>query len=75
MTATVTELGRIGQELWRQCCKLSAQKNHECFQDDFQLKVYVVHQQDRLLSCQLRPAFPTAWKECGAVRLQTGIVH
>ena len=35
----------------------------------------VMHQQDHLLSCQLRPAFPPAWKECGAVRLQTGIVH
>ena len=44
--------------------------------------INVVHQQDRLLSCQLRPVFPPAWKECGAVRLsggaarlQTGIVH
>ena len=37
--------------------------------------VYVVHQQDRLLSWQLRPAFPPAWKECGAVRFQMGIVY
>ena len=41
-----------------------------------------MHQQDHLLSCQLRPTFPPAWKECGAVRLsgeavrlQTGIIH
>ena len=33
-----------------------------------------MHQQDRLLSCQLHPAFPPAWKECGAIRLQTGTV-
>ena len=26
-------------------------------------QIYVVHQQDRLLSCQLRPTFPPAWKE------------
>ena len=25
--------------------------------------IYVVHLQDRLLSCQLRPAFPLGWKE------------
>ena len=44
--------------------------------------LYVMHQQDRLLSCQLCPTFPPAWKECGAirlsveaVRLQTGIIH
>ena len=36
--------------------------------------VYVMHQQDRLLSCQLCPAFPPAWKECGAVWLQADIV-
>ena len=48
-----------------------------------------MHQQDRLLSCQLRPTFPPAWKECGtmslsggavrllggAIRLQTGIIY
>ena len=34
----------------------------------------VVHQQDCLLSCQLRPTFPPAWKECGAVRLQVDTV-
>ena len=33
-----------------------------------------MHQQDHLLSCQLRPAFPPAWKECGAVRLQANII-
>ena len=27
--------------------------------------VYVVQQQDRLLSCQLRPTFPPGWTECG----------
>ena len=37
--------------------------------------IYVMHQQDHLLSCQLHPAFPPAWKECGAVRLQMDIVH
>ena len=35
---------------------------------------YVVPQQDHLLSCQLCPAFPPAWKEWGAIRLQVGIV-
>ena len=46
------------------------------------LDIYVVHQQDRLLFCQLRPTFPPAWKEfgtvrlsAGAVRLQMGIIH
>ena len=34
-----------------------------------------MHQQDHLLSCQLRPTFPPGWKECGAIRLQVGIVH
>ena len=34
-----------------------------------------MHQQEHLLSCQLRPAFPPAWKECGAIRFQTVIVH
>ena len=41
-----------------------------------------MYQQDHLLSCQLRPTFPPAWKECGvmrltggATRLQMGIVH
>ena len=37
--------------------------------------VYVVHQPDRLLSCQLRPTFPPAWKECGAVRLSGGAIR
>ena len=36
--------------------------------------VYVVHPQDRLLSCQLRPAFPPGWKEDGAIWLQASIV-
>ena len=27
--------------------------------------ISVVHQQDHLLSCQLHPTFPPAWKECG----------
>ena len=27
--------------------------------------IYVMHQQDRLLSCQLHPTFPPAWTECG----------
>ena len=31
--------------------------------------IYVVPLQDRLLSCQLRPTFPPAWKEQGTVRL------
>ena len=31
--------------------------------------IYVVHQQDCLPSCQLRPTFPPAWKEGGAIRL------
>ena len=30
-------------------------------EDNFQ--IYVMHQQDRLLSCQLCPTFPPAWKE------------
>ena len=37
--------------------------------------IYVVHQQDRLLSCQLHPTFPPAWKECGAVRLSAGAIR
>ena len=36
--------------------------------------LYVVHLQDHLLSCQLRPAFPPGWKENGAVWLQASIV-
>ena len=39
------------------------------------LLVYVVHLQDRLLSCQLRTAFPPGWKEDGAVWLQVSIVQ
>ena len=31
--------------------------------------VYVVHQQDRLLSRQLRPTFPPARMEQGTIRL------
>ena len=31
--------------------------------------ICVMHQQDRLLSCQLHPTFPPAWKEWGAIRL------
>ena len=38
-------------------------------------EICVVHQQDRLLSGQLCPAFPPAWKECGAIWLQADIVH
>ena len=33
-----------------------------------------MHLQDHLLSCQLRPTFPPAWKEDGAVILQADIV-
>ena len=36
--------------------------------------IYVMQQQDCLLSCQLCPTFPPAWKERGAIRLKTGIV-
>ena len=32
-------------------------------------EIYVVHLQDRLLSHQLCPTFPPAWKEQGTVRL------
>ena len=27
--------------------------------------IYVMHQQDCLLSCQLRLTFPPSWRECG----------
>ena len=37
-------------------------------------QLYVVHQQDHLLSCQLCLTFPPAWKECGAIRLQVDII-
>ena len=32
-------------------------------------QIYVMHPQDCLLSCQLCPTFPPAWKERGTVRL------
>ena len=35
----------------------------------------VVHQQDCLLSHQLRPTFPPAWMEQGTIRLKMGLVH
>ena len=34
-----------------------------------------MHLQERLLSCQLCPAFPPDWKEDGAVWLQVDIIH
>ena len=34
-----------------------------------------MHLQDCLLSCQLRPAFPPAWKEGGAIILQADIIR
>ena len=33
------------------------------------LEVYVVHPQDHLLSRQLHPTFPPAWRERGTIRL------
>ena len=42
---------------------------------DFNIRINVVHQQDRLLSCQLHPTFPPGYKEYGAIRLQAGIIR
>ena len=41
----------------------------------YSVVLYVMHQQDHLLSCQLGPAFSPAWKECGAIRLSCGTVR
>ena len=41
----------------------SVQAFHPLVEVTYEIDVYVVHQQDRLLSCQLRPTFPPAWKE------------
>ena len=37
-------------------------------------QIYVMHLQDRLLSCQLRPAFPPGWKE-NEYRSLNGVVY
>ena len=39
----------------------------KCTEHTCMSAIYVVHQQDCLLSCQLHPTFPPAWKEQGTI--------
>ena len=63
--AQILLCAKIGDMYYSECAHLLK----KCTEHTCMSAIYVMHLQDCLLSHQLRPTFPPAWKEQGTVRL------